>query len=320
MAFAEIVPIVLLVLALILIYQGVKIVPQAEEYTVERFGRYTKTLTPGVHFIVPFIDRVSHRVSILIREERFAGASVITRDNVEIDMDVSIFFRIVDTAKSQYRIADLSAGINTLLVGNLRAVGGKMELDEIQANRADINQRIFDVIMPSAEEWGIEVTGVEIRDVKVDEATRHAMQQQLNAERTRRAQVIEAEGRKRAVELNADADLYEKQKEAQAIFAIAEANANAVRVAAEADAHAIAQVAEAIRVHGDSAVRFDIAKRQVSAMGQVAAARNSKTVIMPTDIANTIGSLAATLDSLESFRSKPGEIERDDGPGHVPQV
>lgn len=257
----------LLILTVILM---VRIVPQSEKHVVERFGRLRAVLGPGINFIVPFLDRVAHKVSILERQLPNANQDAITADNVLVQVETSVFYRILEPEKTVYRIRDIDGAIATTVAGIVRAEIGKMELDQVQSNRSQLIATIKDSVEDAVENWGIEVTRAEILDVNLDEATRHAMLQQLNAERARRAQVTEAEGTKRAVELQADAELY-----------AAEQAAKARRITAEAEAYATQVVAQAIADHGIEAAQYQVALKQVEALTAVGQGDGKQTIIVP---------------------------------------
>ena len=203
-----IVTLALAIFLIICIFKSIQIVSQSEKHVVERFGRLRSVLGPGINFIVPFLDRVAHKISILERQLPNASQDAITADNVLVQVETSVFYRIIEPERTVYRIRDVDAAIATTVAGIVRAEIGKMELDEVQANRATLIATINSGVEDAVESWGIEVTRAEILDVNLDQATREAMLQQLNAERERRAEVTRAEGQKRAVELNADAELY----------------------------------------------------------------------------------------------------------------
>ncbi|MAO27542.1 MAG: paraslipin, partial [Roseovarius sp.] len=205
---ANLIYLLLALLVVVIIFRGIKIVPQSEQHVVERFGRLRSVLGPGINIIVPFLDVVRHRISILERQLPTASQDAITRDNMLVQVETSVFYRIVQPEKTVYRIRDVDAAIATTVAGIVRAEIGKMDLDEVQSNRSQLISTIKATVEDAVDNWGIEVTRAEILDVNLDQATRDAMLQQLNAERARRAHVTEAEGRKRAVELNADAELY----------------------------------------------------------------------------------------------------------------
>lgn len=284
--------------AIILVYKGVNVVPQSEVYVIERFGRYTKTLNPGLNFIVPFLDKVAHRLSILERQLPEWQISVITRDNVEVNLVATVFYRIIDAGRTVYRISNVDQAIHTAATSIVRSAAGKLELDDLQSSRASMNEEIAHNLQDAAGVWGIEITRTEIVDIQVDERTKDAQRQQLNAERERRAAIARAEGEKRSVELAADARLYEAQKEAEARKTLADADAYTVKVKADAEAEQTRLIAEAIANDGMSAVRYDVLKRQVDALGRLASSDNAKTIVMPTDIAAVLGSLNGLIEAL----------------------
>ena len=296
--FSETITLLILLFALLTIYKGAKVVPQSEEFVIERFGKFRCKLSAGLNFIIPFLDVVAHRISILERQLPEFRISVITRDNVEVQLEATVFYRIEDPAKSVYRIRDVDLGLNTNATSVVRSAAGRLELDELQSSRESMNEEISVNLQKPADDWGIKITRTEITDVIIDEQTKDAQRQQLNAERERRAAIARSEGEKRSVELAAEAKLYEAQKEAEALRITADATAYAVEVKAKADAEQTRVVAAAIADNGQPAVNFEIMKRQVEALGQVASADNSKTIIMPTDIANVIGSLQVLVDTL----------------------
>jgi len=277
--------VVLFALFIILcIFLAIRIVPQSEQHVVERFGRLKSVLGPGINFIVPFLDKVAHRVSILERQLPTASQDAITLDNVLLVVETSVFYRVLEPEKTVYRIRDVDAAIATTVAGIVRAEIGKMELDEVQSNRASLITRIKESVEGAVNDWGIEVTRAEILDVGLDQATRDAMLQQLNAERERRAAVTRAEGQKRAVELSADADLYAARQQAEAR-----------RVAADAEAYATGVVAEAIAKGGLEAVQYNIALEQVKAIGQVGKGQGSQTIIVPADAVDAFGKAFSML-------------------------
>lgn len=273
--------IVLLLLAIfviVTIYRGIRVVPQSEKYVIERFGRLRSVLNPGLNIIVPWLDRVAHRVSVLERQLPTSKQDAITSDNVLVSVDTSIFYRITEPEKTVYRIKDIDAAIVTMVAGILRSEIGKMELDQVQSNRAGLIQAIRGHLADQVDDWGIEVTRTEILDVNLDEATRSAMHQQLNAERARRAQVMEAEGKKRAVELQADAELY-----------MAEQVAKARRLQADAEAYATGVVAEAIGKNGLEAAQYQVALKQVEALTALGQGAGKSTIVVPAAALESFG-------------------------------
>ena len=289
---------VFLGLAVLLAFKSVAIVPQSDEYVVERFGRYRATLAAGINLLVPFLDRVAHKIQILERQLDAFVISVITRDNVEIELETTVFFRVINASKSVYRIKDVPLALRTTAESIIRSAAGKLELDEVQSSRQKMNEEILQNLREASEVWGLEITRSEITDVRVDEATKEAQRQQLNAERERRATVARAEGERQRVELQADGELYEAQKHADAIKLTADAEAYAVIKKAEADAEQTRVIAEAISQDGQPAIDFEILKRQVEAIGLLASSNNAKTIVLPSDVTKMIGGLAGLQEAL----------------------
>ncbi len=282
---------VLLLLALFIIicvFAGVRIVPQSEKYVVERLGRLRAVLGPGINFIVPFLDQVRHKVSILERQLPTMQQDAITSDNVLVQVETSVFYRIIEPEKTVYRIRDVDGAISTTVAGIVRSEVGRMELDQVQSNRSSVIAAVREQLAQQVDDWGIEVTRAEILDVNLDAATRAAMLQQLNAERARRAQVTEAEGKKRAVELQADADLYSAEQEAKAR-----------RVLADAEAYATQVVAVAIAENGLEAAQYQVALKQVEAISKISQGTGQQTIILPADAVEAFGN---------AFRMLKGKI------------
>ncbi|WP_039019315.1 SPFH domain-containing protein [Halocynthiibacter namhaensis] len=270
------------------IFLGVRIVPQSEKYVVERFGRLRSVLGPGINFVIPFLDRVAHKISILERQLPNASQDAITTDNVLVRVETSVFYRITEPERTVYRIRDVDAAIATTVTGIVRAEIGKMELDEVQSNRNQLISQIKLAVEGAVDDWGIEVTRAEIIDVNLDQATRDAMMQQLNAERARRAQVTEAEGTKRSVELNADAELYAVEQQAKAR-----------RVSADAEAYATEVVAKAIKDNGIEAAQYQVALKQVEALADIAKGDGKQTVLLPSNALDAFGDAFAMLKGIK---------------------
>ena len=275
---ANLVFVLLAVFIVICIMAAVRIVPQSEKYVVERLGRLRSVLGPGFNMIVPFLDRVRHRVSVLERQLPSMTQDAITSDNVLVQVETSVFYRIIEPEKTVYRIRDVDAAISTTVAGIVRSEIGRMELDQVQANRATLIDAVRDQVAQQVDDWGIEVTRAEILDVNLDAATRAAMLQQLNAERARRAQVTEAEGKKRSVELQADADLY-----------AADQAAKARRLSADAEAYATQVVAAAIAENGLEAAQYQVALKQVEALNKLGDGAGKQTIVLPANAIEAFG-------------------------------
>ena len=268
----------LAIFVILCILLGVRIVPQSEKHVVERFGRLRAVLGPGINLIVPFLDRVAHRISVLERQLPNAQQDAITSDNVLVKVETSVFYRVTEPEKTVYRIRDIDGAIATTVAGIVRSEIGKLELDQVQSNRAELIGKVREAVALMVDDWGVEVTRAEILDVNLDEATRAAMLQQLNAERARRAQVTEAEGQKRAVELNADAELYAAEQEAKAR-----------RILADAEAYATGVIATAIRDNGLEAAQYQVALKQVEALTAVGQGQGKQVVVVPAQALDAFG-------------------------------
>ena len=294
--------IILLALAILSIYKAVAVVPQSQIYVVERLGKFTRVLNPGLSIITPFIENIAHRVSILERQLPEFEIGVITRDNVDLVLKATVFYRITDAAYSVYRIRDVERALHTEATSIVRSAAGRLELDELQSSRESMNVEVATNLQRKADEWGVEITSTAITDVVVDEQTKEAQRQQLNAERERRAAIAIAEGDKRSAELAADADLYTAQKRAEAVRVTADADAYSVKVSAEADANRTKVIGEAISQTGNLPIKYEVLKRQVEAVASLAASPNSKTLIVPNDVAGTIGSIQMIVEQLSDLK------------------
>lgn len=282
----EIISLAVLVLVVVFFVFGIKIVPQSQNFVVERLGRYNRTLEAGLHIIVPVIEAVRHKVDILERQLPTSKISTITLDNVTIGIDLAILYRVVHAEKSVYRINDINQAIQTTVTGVVRSVIGKTDLDGVQSNRRSISDAIEEELRAVTEEWGIILSRIEIIDVEVDDETRKAMQLQLNAERNRRAVVRQAEGEKEAAQLKADADLYTAQRQAEAR-----------KTLADADAYAVSVVAKAIATGGESAINFEVKKIQAKAIETVGSNQSSKIVLLPAELMDSLSSVASRFVS-----------------------
>jgi len=289
----SIISVLFLLLAMLIVYKGIQVVPQRQVFLIERFGKYQQTLQAGLNLIIPFLDRVASKVDILERQLDPQKISVITKDNVEIYLQTIIFLRVIDASKAIYRIQNMHSAVENAATSIVRSTGGELQLDEIQTSREKINIKIKDELSKAAEIWGIEITRTEIVDVLVDDTTRKAQRIQLDAEREKRAQIATSEGEKRSKELIADAELYMAQKKAEGIRAIAEAEAYQTEI-----------IAKAILNKGQPAVNFEILKRQIEGLSQIASSGNTKTLIIPTEITGILGSLKTIMEGINASEGK----------------
>ena len=278
--------ILVFIMGIIMVFKGVKVVPQTQVFLIERFGKYRHTLNAGLNWIIPFLDRVSNKVDILERQLPQQSISVITKDNVEIVLKTIVFLRVIDASKAIYRIQDMSSAVDNAATSLTRSMGGELVLDDIQTSRQKINDRIKENLSKAAEIWGVEISRTEIV-VVFDEETRAAQRTLLNAEREKRARIASAEGEKRSKELIADADLYAAKQKAEGIRAIAEAESYQTEI-----------IAKAIADMGEPAIRFEILKRQVEGLSQIASSGNTNTLIIPTEITGILGSLKTITEGI----------------------
>jgi len=298
----EFLPIILVVAVIILIFKGVKRVPQGLEYTVERFGRYTRTLKPGIQFIWPFIDKVGSRVNMMEQVADVPQQEVITKDNAMVSADGVVFFKVMDAAKSAYRVNDMYRAILNITMTNIRSVMGSMDLDELLSQRDVINSRLLTVVDEAAATWGIKVTRIEIKDINPPMDLVESMGRQMKAEREKRALILEAEGTRAAQILNAEgikqAAILAAEGEKESSFREAEARERL----AEAEARATAMVSKAIGDGDVQAINYFVAQKYTEALQQIGSANNSKIVMMPMEAASLMGSIAGIAEiTKETF-------------------
>lgn len=283
----------LFVLLLILVlFAGIKQVPQGANFTVERFGKFVRTLRPGLNLIVPFIDRIGARMNMMEQVLDVPTQEVITRDNATVSADGVAFFQILEASRAAYEVTNLENAILNLTMTNIRSVMGSMDLDELLAKRDEINERVLRVVDEAASGWGVKMTRIEIKDINPPADLVEAMGRQMKAERDKRASILEAEGLRQADILKAEGEkqalILEAEGQREAAFRDAEARERL----AEAEANATRMVSEAI-AHGDvQAVNYFVAQKYVEALGKIASANNQKVVLMPLEASSVIGSIA----------------------------
>ncbi|MHA3913684.1 SPFH domain-containing protein [Halovulum sp. GXIMD14793] len=280
-----------LVFALILVYMMVKSVPQGEEWTVERFGRYTRTLKPGLNFLIPIFDKVGARINMMETVLDIDSQEVITKDNAMVVADAVAFYQVVDAARAAYEVRNLERALSNLSQTNIRAVIGSMDLDESLSNRDVINSRLLHVIDDASNPWGVKVTRVEIKDLAPPKDITEAMGRQMKAERDRRAEILMAEGQKQSAILKAEGEREAQIREAEGRREAAFLDAEARERAAKAEAEATRMVSEAIAAGDVQAVNYFVAQKYTDALRDVAASPNAKTVMIPLEASNLIGSI-----------------------------
>lgn len=297
-----IVVLVLLGLALVLVFMGVRAVPQGYEYTVERFGRYTRRLPPGLHLIVPFVDRIGARPSMMEQVLDVPSQQVITRDNALVTVDGVVFFQIVDAAEAAYEVAQLDVAILNLTMTNIRTVMGSMDLDELLSKRDDINARLLHVVDQATNAWGVKVTRIEIKDITPPQDLVESMGRQMKAERDKRAAVLQAEGERQAEVLRAEGEKQAAILEAEGRREAAFRDAEARERLAAAEAKAAAMMSTAIGAGSPLAVNYFVAQKYLEALTAFAGSANQKTLILPMEASSILGSLAGIAElAREAF-------------------
>ena len=284
------------VLAFIILYAGVKTVPQAEEWTIERFGRYMRTLGPGLNLIVPFVDRIGAKLSMRETVLEVPSQDVITYDNASVTADAVVFFQVVDAAKSAYEVQDLKQSILNLSMTNIRSVIGSMSLDDVLSKRDDINERLLRVIDSATTPWGIKVTRIEIKELAPPADLTDAMGQQMKAERLKRAEILTAEGQKQSAILRAEGQKQAAILEAEGHREAAYRESEAREREAEAEGKATTLVSQAISAGNVQAINYFVAQRYIEALEKLAAAPNQKVLLMPLEAGSVIGSLAGIAE------------------------
>ena len=288
--------IAILVFAIILIFTMVKSVPQGWNWTVERFGRYTRTLEPGLRFLVPLMDRIGARINMMETVLDIEEQEVITKDNAMVVADAIAFYQVVDASKAAYEVRNLEQALKNISQTNIRAVLGSMDLDEALSNRDAINHRLLAVIDAASTPWGVKVTRVEIRDLAPPPDISEAMARQMKAERLKRAEILQAEGLKQSAILKAEGEREAQIREAEGRRQAAFLDAEARERSAEAEAKATTMVSQAIAAGDVQAINYFVAQRYTEALRALAASPNSKTILMPLEAASLIGSIAGIAE------------------------
>ncbi len=307
----DIAVIAFVVFVVLVLFAGVKTVPQGYNYTVERFGRYTRTLSPGLNLIVPFVDRIGARMNMMEQVLDVPTQEVITKDNASVAADAVSFYQVLNAPQAAYQVSRLETALLNLTMTNIRSVMGSMDLDELLSNRDAINDRLLRVVDEAASPWGIKITRVEIKDINPPADLVDSMARQMKAEREKRAEVLEAEGSRNAQILRAEgakqAAILEAEGTREAAFREAEARERL----AQAEAKATQVVSEAIATGDVQAINYFVAQKYTEALASIGTARNQKVVLMPMEASSLIGTLGGIgAIAKEVFADGPGG---DDG-------
>ena len=299
--------IALVVVALVLVFAGVKTVSQGTNWTIERFGRYTKTLAPGLHLIVPFVDTVGRKMNMQENVLDIPPQKVITKDNATVQVDAVAFYQVVDAARAAYEVQNLHLAITNLALTNIRSVMGNMALDEVLSKRNEINNPLLAVIDQATNPWGVKVLRIELKDIAPPEDIVVAMGRQMKAEREKRATILEAEGVR-------EASINRAQGEKQSAILIAEGQREAAFRAAEArerqaeaEAKATAVVAQAIAGNGTQAINYFLGTKYVEALGKMGSSTNSKMFFLPVEASGIMASIAGIAELAKEAQVRAGE-------------
>lgn len=298
----SIVLIVLGILFVLVLFAGAKTVPQGYNYTIERFGKYTRTLKPGLNLIAPFIDVVGKKINVMEQVLDVPHQEVITRDNATVTANGVTFYQILDAASAAYEVTDLQNAILNLTMTNIRSVMGSMDLDELLSHRDEINDRVLRVVDTAVSPWGVKITRIEIKDIDPPKDLVESMGRQMKAEREKRATILEAEGRRQAAILKAEGEKQAQVLEAEGRKEAAFRDAEARERAAEAEATATKLVSDAIASGNVQAINYFVANNYIKALEGIATSPNQKLLMLPVDASSVIGAIGGIAEiARETF-------------------
>ena len=304
---ADLFIIIILVVGVTLVFMGAKVVPQGMEYTVERFGRYTKTLRPGLHIIVPVIDSIGRKINMMEQVFDVPSQEIITKDNAMVTVDGVVFSQVLDAAKAAYEVSYLDNAILNLTMTNIRTVMGSMDLDELLSQRDTINAQLLNVVDDATTPWGVKVTRIEIKDISPPRDLVEAMGRQMKAERDKRANILDAEGFRQAEILKAEGEkqsvILKAEGDKEASFREAEARERL----AEAEAKATMMVSQAIAKGDMQAINYFVANKYIEALTTIGSAENQKVMFLPLEASSVIGAIGGIGEIAKQAFNKDGQ-------------
>jgi regulator of protease activity HflC (stomatin/prohibitin superfamily) len=304
---------VLAVLVLFVLWAGVKTVPQGYQWTIERFGRYRATMKPGLNLIIPFIDRIGHKVNVQESVLDIPSQTVITRDNATVTVDGVVFFQVIVAEQAAYQVADLQQAIVNLSLTNIRTAIGAMDLDEVLSKRDEINTRLLGVLDNATQPWGTKITRVELKDVRPPEDVVASMAKQLNADREKRARVLEAEGFRQAAVLKAEGTKQAEILAAEGRLEAAKRDAEARERLAQAEAEATRMVSQAVASGNVQALNYFVAQKYVEALSHIGTSSSSKLVMIPLEASSIAGSIAGIGEIVREAMGPTGAAGKTPG-------